>query len=68
MKVRVESTIGDKTFSIETGELAKQASGSCLMQYGDTVVLCTATTGPPRPGIGFLPLPCAYRERGAAAG
>jgi polyribonucleotide nucleotidyltransferase len=68
MKVRVERTIGDKTFSIETGELAKQASGSCLVQYGDTVVLCTATTGPPRPGIDFFPLTCDYRERVAAAG
>ncbi|MBN2023129.1 MAG: polyribonucleotide nucleotidyltransferase [Pirellulales bacterium] len=68
VKVRVEREIGGKVFSMETGELAKQAAGSCLVQYGDTVVLCTATTGPPRPGIDFFPLNCDYRERVAAAG
>ncbi|MBN1908170.1 MAG: polyribonucleotide nucleotidyltransferase, partial [Pirellulales bacterium] len=68
VKVRVEKEIGGRIFSIETGELAKQAAGSCLVQHGDTVVLCTATTGPPRPGIDFFPLMCDYRERVAAAG
>ena len=38
------------------------------MQYGDTVVLAAAVTGPPRPGIDFFPLTCDYRERTAAAG
>jgi len=56
------------TLSIEAGELAKQAAGSCLVQYGETVVLCAAATGPPRPGIDFFPLTCDYRERVAAAG
>ena len=68
LKVRVEKRIGSKTLWIETGELAKQASGSCLIGFGDTVVLATATTGPPRPGIDFFPLMCDYRERVAAAG
>ena len=68
MKVRVERQIGAATFSLESGELAKQAAGSCLVQYGDTVVLCAAATGPPRPGIDFFPLTCDYRERVAAAG
>ena len=68
MKVRVERQIGTKTLSIETGELAKQAAGSCLIQYGETVVLCATATGPPRPGIDFFPLTCDYRERVAAAG
>ena len=68
MKVRVEKQIGGKTFSIETGMLAKQAAGSCLVQLGETVVLCAAATGPPRPGIDFFPLTCDYRERVAAAG
>jgi len=48
--------------------LAKQAAGSCLVRYGDTVVLSAAATGPPRPGIDFFPLTCDYRERVAAAG
>ncbi|MBN2475384.1 MAG: polyribonucleotide nucleotidyltransferase [Pirellulales bacterium] len=68
MKVRVERQIGAKVLSIETGELAKQAAGSCLVQYGETVVLCATATGPPRPGIDFFPLTCDYRERVAAAG
>ena len=68
MKVRVEKQIGQSVFSLETGELAKQAAGSCLVQYGDTVVLCASATGPPRPGIDFFPLTCDYRERVAAAG
>ena len=68
MKVRVEKQIGAQVLSFETGQLAKQASASCVVRYGDTVVLCTASTGPPRPGIDFFPLTCDYRERVAAAG
>ncbi|MBI3462639.1 MAG: polyribonucleotide nucleotidyltransferase, partial [Planctomycetes bacterium] len=68
MKVRVEKQIGAGVFSIETGQLAKQAAGSCLVQYGETVVLNAVATGPPRPGIDFFPLTCDYRERQAAAG
>ncbi|HEX4128810.1 MAG TPA: polyribonucleotide nucleotidyltransferase [Pirellulales bacterium] len=68
MKVRVERRIGEQVLSIETGQFAKQAGGSCLVQYGDTVVIVAACTGPPRPGIDFFPLTCDYRERSAAAG
>ena len=68
MKFRVEKRIGAGTLSIETGELAKQAEGSCLIQYGETVVLAAAVTGPPRVGVDFFPLNCDYRERVAAAG
>ncbi|MEE8453126.1 MAG: polyribonucleotide nucleotidyltransferase, partial [Thermoguttaceae bacterium] len=68
MKVRVERQIGASVLSIETGELAKQAAGSCLVQYGETIVLTAAATGDPRPGIDFFPLTCDYRERVAAAG
>ncbi len=68
MKIRVEKKIGKGTLWIETGELAKQAAGSVLIGYDDTVVLCAATTGPSRPGTDFFPLTCDYRERTAAAG
>ncbi|MFZ5829000.1 MAG: polyribonucleotide nucleotidyltransferase [Planctomycetota bacterium] len=69
MKVRVERTIGASTLSLETGELAKQAAGSCLVQYGETVVLVATASGPPRAGASdFFPLTCDYRERVAAAG
>ena len=66
--IKVEKRIGQHTFSIETGQLAKQASGSCLVRYNDTVVLVAVATGSPRAGIDFFPLTCDYRERTAAAG
>ncbi len=69
MKVRVEKQFGASVLSIETGLLAKQAAGSCLVQYGETVVLAAVAAGPPRPGVtDFFPLTCDYRERTAAAG
>ncbi|TWU24499.1 polyribonucleotide nucleotidyltransferase [Bythopirellula polymerisocia] len=67
-KIRVEKQIGSGIFSIETGLLAKQAAGACIVQYGDTTVLCAAAGGPSRPGTDFFPLTCDYRERTAAAG
>ncbi len=67
-KIRVERKIGDSVLSFETGHVAKQAAGSVLVQYGDTVVLVAAASGTPRPGIDFFPLMCDYRERLAAAG
>jgi polyribonucleotide nucleotidyltransferase len=69
LKVRVEKPIGSGIFSIETGMLAKQAAGSCLVQFNETAVLTAATAGPPRQqGGDFFPLTCDYRERTAAAG
>ncbi|MEM6366085.1 MAG: polyribonucleotide nucleotidyltransferase, partial [Planctomycetota bacterium] len=67
-KVRVERKIGGQVMSFETGHIAKQAAGAVLIQYGETVVLCAAASGTPRPGIDFFPLMCDYRERLAAAG
>ncbi len=67
-KIRVERKIGRQTLSFETGQLAKQAAGSVLVQYGETTVLVAAASGSPRPGIDFFPLMCDYRERLAAAG
>jgi polyribonucleotide nucleotidyltransferase len=68
VKIRVEKQIGAHTLSFETGQLAKQAAGSIMAQYGDTVVLTATATGPSRPGTDFFPLTCDYRERLAAAG
>ena len=39
MKTLLKTEIGGKTLSIETGKIAKQASGSVVVQYGDTIVL-----------------------------
>ncbi len=66
--VRVEREIAGRTLSLETGRLARQAHASVLVQYADTVVLVTATTAPPRPGLGFFPLSVEYREYTYAAG
>lgn len=68
LKIRVEKQIGAGLFWIETGELAKQAHGSCLIGYDDVCVLCATTTAPSKPGADFFPLTCDYRERVAAAG
>lgn len=68
MKVVVEREFAGRKLSITTGEIAKQADGCVLVQYGETVVLVAAQSGPPRPGIDFFPLTCDYRERMAAAG
>jgi len=68
VKVRVEKQIGNSTLSIETGQVAKQAAGAVIVQYGETVVLVAAATGPPRGNQDFFPLTCDYRERTSAAG
>lgn len=68
MKVTVQREVAGRTLSITTGEIAKQAAGAVLIQYGETVVLVAAQNGPSRPGIDFFPLTCDYRERAAAAG
>jgi polyribonucleotide nucleotidyltransferase len=68
VKVRVEKQIGKHILSLETGQLARQATSAVVIQYGGTVVLNAVTTGPPRVGIDFFPLLCDYRERYAAAG
>jgi polyribonucleotide nucleotidyltransferase len=67
-KQRVERQIGEQVLAIETGMLAKQAAGSVVVSYGETVVLVATATGAPRAGIDFFPLTCDYRERVAAAG
>ncbi len=66
--VRVEREIGGRALSIETGRLAKQADGSVLARYGDTMVLATAQSAAPRENIDFFPLTVDYREKMAAAG
>jgi polyribonucleotide nucleotidyltransferase len=61
--------LGDKDLIIETGKVAKQADGACMIRYGETVVLTTATADKsPREGIPFLPLTVDYREKTYAAG
>ncbi|MBI4294567.1 MAG: polyribonucleotide nucleotidyltransferase [Chloroflexi bacterium] len=65
----VETEIAGRILCLETGKLAGQANGAVTVQYGDTVVLVTATASTkPREGIDFLPLTVDYEERLYAAG
>ncbi len=60
---------GDHTVTLETGEIARQASGAVLVNMADTVVLVTAVgVKEPRPGRGFFPLTVHYQERTYSAG
>src|SRR5262245_55298726 len=64
-----EVSINGKPLRFETGKLAKQASGSVIVRYGDSVVLVTASkAASPREGIDFLPLTVDYREYTYASG
>ncbi len=64
-----ELQIGSKTLSFETGKLAKQADGSVIVRFGDSVVLVTACrAASPRENIDFLPLTVDYREYAYASG
>src|SRR5271165_7040349 len=60
---------GGKSISFETGKIAKQAHGSCVVRIGDNVVLATAcANAEPRTGIDFFPLTVDYREYTYAGG
>src|SRR5262245_25388430 len=64
-----ELQVGQNTLRLETGKLAKQADGSIIVRYGDSVVLVTACrSAQPREGIDFLPLTVDYREYTYASG
>jgi len=64
-----EVRIGQNTLRLETGKLAKQAGGSVIVRYGDSVVLVTACrSASAREGIDFLPLTVDYREYTYASG
>jgi polyribonucleotide nucleotidyltransferase len=68
MVKKVEKQIAGRLLSIETGKLAKQASGSVLVRYGETVVFVAVVSADPREGIDFFPLTVDYREKLSAAG
>ena len=61
--------VGGRSISIETGRMARQASGAVVVRYGDTVVLVTATSdSKPKENLNFLPLAVHYVEKMYAAG
>jgi polyribonucleotide nucleotidyltransferase len=66
---KVQIDFHGRPLSIEVGRMAKQAGGSALIQYGETVVLATAVASQSaRAGIDFFPLTCDYQEKSFAAG
>jgi polyribonucleotide nucleotidyltransferase len=65
---RIETTFAGRPLILETGRMAKQAHGSCLVTYGETVVLCTAVAQDQPTHLPFFPLTVEYRERFYAAG
>jgi polyribonucleotide nucleotidyltransferase len=68
MMQRVEKTFAGRKLVIETGRMAKQASGSALVQFGDTMVLAAVTVSDNQSPLPFFPLLVEYREKTYAAG
>ncbi|MDH3198816.1 MAG: polyribonucleotide nucleotidyltransferase, partial [Candidatus Krumholzibacteria bacterium] len=64
----VERTFGGRRMRLEAGRLAKQAAGSCLLQFGETVVLATVTVSDNISALPYFPLTVEYREKSYAAG
>ena len=64
----VERKIGGKVFRFETGRLAGQAAGAVMAQLGETTILATAATSPPRAEGDFFPLTVDVEEKMFAAG
>jgi polyribonucleotide nucleotidyltransferase len=65
---RIEQEFAGRRLMIETGRLAKQAAGSALVQFGDTMVLAAVTVSPNISTLPFFPLTVEYREKTYAAG
>jgi len=68
MMHRVEKTFAGRRLVLETGRMAKQAAGSALVQFGDTMVLAAVTVSDTQSPLDFFPLLVEYREKTYAAG
>ena len=65
----IEMEVGGRPLRLETGRMAKQADGSVLATYADTVVLATAVASKTlKPDADFLPLTVNYQEKAYSAG
>ena len=61
---RFETEIAGRPFVAEIGKMAQLAGGSCLVRYGETNILCTATmSAKPREGIDYFPLSVDFEEK-----
>ncbi|QTA78643.1 Polyribonucleotide nucleotidyltransferase [Desulfonema limicola] len=69
MELLLTADMGGRPLTIQTGKVARQASGSAVLQYGDTIVLVTVvSSNDQRSGTDFLPLSVEYQEKIYAAG
>jgi len=68
MMHRIERTFAGRTLSIETGRMAKQAAGSALVTYGETMILAAVTVSEKKSPLPFFPLTVEYKEKTYAAG
>jgi polyribonucleotide nucleotidyltransferase len=65
---RIETQFAGRPLTLETGRLAKQAAGSAVLRFGDTMVLAAVTVSPNVSTLPFFPLTVEYREKTYAAG
>ena len=65
---KIESTFAGRPLTIETGKLARQAAGSVMVRFGDTMVVAAVTVSPNVSTLPFFPLTVEYKEKTYAAG
>src|SRR6187401_1123667 len=65
---RIEKVFAGRRLIIETGRMAKQAAGSAVVTFGDTMVLAAVTVSDRETALGFFPLLVEYRDKAYAAG
>jgi len=66
--IKVEREIGGRMYRMETGRVARLASGAVMVSHGETEILAASVRANPRPGLDFFPLQCDYREKLGAGG
>lgn len=66
--LHLERPFADRTLRLESGRLAKQAAGSALLQFGETMLLAAVTAADSTTSLPFFPLTVEYREKAYAAG
>ena len=65
---KIETTFAGRPLLIESGKMAKQAAGSVVVRFGDTMVLAAVTVSPNVSTLPFFPLTVEYKEKTYAAG
>ena len=65
---KIETTFAGRPLTIESGNLARQAAGSVMVRFGDTMVLAAVTVSPSVSTLPFFPLTVEYKEKTYAAG